>query len=248
MEMSDTAWLPELTGLIVDSEATQRIALEAGVPRERITMLPWGVDLSVFTSVGPQADLSTWDVPSDNTVLLTLRAHEPRYRTHDILDGFARFHALHGDVCLLLGHQGSLTQELQARATTLGVADYVRFIGTIDESDLPALLRAADAYISASEVDGTSVTLLQAMACGTPVVVSDTPGNTAWVKPGETGLTFATGDSADLAHQLEALVGLSPAGVELLTANAQMMVSQEANWQKNLPRLAAALDLPSPTV
>lgn len=247
MEMSDTTWLPGLSGLIVDAEATERIALAAGVPADRITMIPWGVDLSVFTPEGPQANLQTWNVPSSSTVLLSLRAHEPRYRIHDILNGFARVAALHPKSYLLVGNQGSLTYELQEHAASLGLGEQVRFIGTIDEVDLPALFRVADVYISASSVDGTSVTLLQAMACGIPVLVSKTPGNAAWITDGVSGLTFTTGDSADLADQLTAFLCLPPASIKLLTSTARTAVSRDADWQSNLPRLADALTGLTPT-
>jgi glycosyltransferase involved in cell wall biosynthesis len=56
--------------------------------------------------------------------------------------------------------------------------------------------------VSASEVDGTSVTLLQAMACGTPVVVSDIDGNRGWVTEGKTGRLFRTGDAGEQASAI----------------------------------------------
>ncbi|HEY7824606.1 MAG TPA: glycosyltransferase, partial [Acidimicrobiia bacterium] len=200
--MSDRSWLPELHGLIVDSDATARIATSAGVAPAAITFLPWGVDIDRFTPDGPHADLTRWGVPKSARTVLSLRAHEPLYRVLDILEGFARTSREATDLHLLIGHSGSLTDELRAHARELGIEDRTHFIGSLPEEDLPALLRVTDVYVSASEVDGTSVTLLQAMACGTPVLVSDTPGNTSWIQEGETGHVFQTGKAQDLAREL----------------------------------------------
>ena len=237
--MTDRGWLSELDALIIDSRATAELAIEAGVEPDAITFLPWGVDLEVFTPEGLAADLTRFAIPTTSRTLLSLRAHEPLYRTADIIDAFALMSKDFDDVHLIIGHAGSLTEELQQRATDLGIKDRTHFIGTIGESDLPELLRAVDVYVSASEVDGTSVTLLQAMACRTPVAVSDSPGNRAWITPGNIGALFGTGDVSDLAQNLQQT--LTQGETDALTAQARALVEQEANWQENLPRLARAL-------
>ena len=243
-QMADRGWLSELDVLIIDSRATAELAIEAGVQPDAITFLPWGVDLEVFTPNGPAADLSRSAIPTSARTLLSLRAHEPLYRTADIIDAFAQMAADFDDVHLIIGHTGSLTGQLQQQATDLGIMDRTHFIGTIGESDLAELLRAVDIYVSASEVDGTSVTLLQAMACRTTVVVSDSPGNRAWITPGYTGHFFATRDVSDLSRKLRQALAQTQGETDALTAQARALVEQAANWQENLPRLARALTGP----
>jgi glycosyltransferase involved in cell wall biosynthesis len=68
--------------------------------------------------------------------------------------------------------------------------------------DLPGFLRAADVYVSASSSDGTSSSLLEAMASGLYPVVSDITANRPWVEHGKNGLLFAVGDAASLAEAL----------------------------------------------
>ena len=239
--MSDRSWLPALQGLIVDSEATKRIARGAGVPPQAITFLPWGVDIDRFAPQGPAADVTTWGVPESAPTVLSLRAHEPLYRVSDILEGFAQTSQDSTDVHLLVGHRGSLTEQLQSEANELGIADRTHFIGPIAENDLPALLRAANVYVSASEVDGTSVTLLQAMACRTPVLASDTAGNQSWVQSGVTGHLFRTGDPQDLAEHLTRVALMDRESTEAMTEQAYALVRHKADWQANIHRLADAL-------
>lgn len=227
----ETAWLQRLDGLIVDSDATRAIAQRAGVPTDGITFLPWGIELRDFTLEGPTA-------PVDGRVVLSLRAHEELYRVGDIVEAFACVAEVVTDATLVIGHSGSLTPTLSARVADLGLADRVHFIGTIDEVSLAPLLRSAACYVAASSVDGTSVTLLQAMACGAPVVASDTPGNLGWVEPGVTGRIFATGDVPGLATAIiEALSDPDDASL----ARARALVEANADWSKNIARLERAM-------
>ncbi len=238
--MSDTRWLVELQGLIVDSEATALIAENAGVPTTRITRLPWGVDLSAFSPTGPKEDFTRWGVPTGAATVLSLRAHEPLYRVADIIDGFASIADSNSAIHLIIGHSGSLTDQLKRQAQQRNIHERTHFIGSVPESDLPALLRGTRLYVSASEVDGTSVTLLQAMACGTPVLVSDTPGNIAWIREGNTGHVFQTGNAQDLARGLNA--ALDDTSIDDQTQRARDRVLADADWSRNVSRLKQALE------
>lgn len=234
----DLAWLSGLEGLIVDSHATQEIAESSGLEAERITFMPWGVDLNTFTPSGPVMEPSTWGIPDGARIILSLRAHEPIYRVGDILRAFALTAPHFPDAYLLIGNEGSLTAELRREAHDLDVDNHVRFIGLVEEDQLPALMRSSHIYISASEVDGTSVTLLQAMACQAPVIVSDTPGNLGWVQHGVTGSTFTIGDPESLAQQLLASIACEHSETAM---RAREQVQKEANWSANLERLQRAL-------
>ena len=238
-QSTDLAWLPRLAGLIVDSTATQRIAIEAGMPAETITMLPWGVDLTMFTPEGASLDPTAWGLPPHTRLLLSLRAHEALYRTSDIIDAFSRIASNHSYVALLIGNAGSLTNELEQHVQGHRLDDRVHFIGRIAEDQLPPLMRGATAYITASAVDGTSVTLLQAMACGTPVIASSNAGNGDWVSK-ETGLTFDVGSIDQLAHALERILD-EPDQAQVRARAALRCVTERADWLANQGRLGEVM-------
>ena len=235
---ADLSWLSELDGLIVDSLSTRAIAMNAGLPAECITVLPWGVDLTLFTPEGVTQPPAGLGVAEGRRMLISLRAHEDLYRVGDIIEGFALMASQADDLDLVIGHSGSLTQGLRQRVGELGLGQRVHFIGSVPEPELPPLLRAAAAYITAAEVDGTSVTLLQAMACGTPVVASDSAGNLEWVTEAVTGRTFATGDPRSLADAIERTLQADPAP---LVAEALSRVRARADWWANISRLGAAM-------
>ncbi|MDP2013804.1 MAG: glycosyltransferase, partial [Actinomycetota bacterium] len=113
----------------------------------------------------------------------------------------------------------------------------VFFIASVDEGQVAELMRASVGYVSASEVDGTSVTLLQAMACGTPVIVSDSPGNLSWVSP-NTGFLFHVGSVTQLAAAVSQALTMD---VTRRTDAALALVRSRADWHANLSRLDTAL-------
>ena len=231
----DTSWLATLDHLIVDSFATREIALAAGLAASAITVLPWGVDLGAFTLDGPR-DAVIEQFAQGRPVIASLRAHEPIYRVGDIVSAFADL-ATGTDAVLVLGHRGSLTGELMAQVEALGLASRVLALGTVPEERLAHILRTVDAYVTASEVDGTSVTLLQAMAVGAPVVASATPGNLGWIENEVTGWTFPVGD----VPALKEAVSRELAAPRFTVTSARLLVEREADWSTNLPRLLHAM-------
>ena len=238
----DLAWLAQLSGLIVDSQHTREIALTSGLPVERVHIIPWGVDLTTFTPDGPPADITGFGVPAASTVIMSLRALEPLYRVQDIVLGFAQLASEIPDAHLVIGNDGSLRADLEDLVESLDLQDRVSFIGAQPEGSLPRLFRATDAYVTASEVDGSSVTLLQAMACRTAVLASNTPGNREWVIPGASGLLFEVADPADLAAALRRLLdnaGRDPATG--LGSGARKVVEERADWARNSTQLAQIL-------
>ncbi len=235
--MDELAWLGDLGGVIVDSVATAELLREADVDPARITYLPWGVDLEAFPAAQPLVTRASLGIPDEAKVILSLRAHEQRYHVGDVINAFAEVAAVNPEAVLVVGSTGSLTEDLERQCTSPLIHDRVYFIGQRTESEVADLLVLADAYVSASEVDGTSVTLLQAMASGTPCVVSDIPGNRPWIHNGRTGWLFALRDSAHLARAIHQELA-SPGST---AHEARIQVEAEADWLVNRNRLVTAL-------
>ncbi|SCZ65911.1 glycosyltransferase [Thiohalomonas denitrificans] len=105
---------------------------------------------------------------------------------------------------LLLAGEGPLRAELQAWAVALGVVDRVHFLG--NRGDIPDLLAASDLFVLASETEGLSCSLLEAMAAGLPVVATAVGGNPDLVEEGVSGRLVPVGDGAKLADALKQLV------------------------------------------
>lgn len=97
---------------------------------------------------------------------------------------------------------GPLQGALYRRCVQQGLDSIVKFLGGYNNSQVPSLLHDHDVNISASKSDGTSISLLEAMACGTFPIVSRIPANTAWIEDGKTGYLFGVGKADELANRV----------------------------------------------
>jgi glycosyltransferase involved in cell wall biosynthesis len=224
-----------------DCQAVKAKAVELGVPAERCVLFPWGVDLERFTN-GNYADLREWLGWRDKFVILSMRSWEPVYGVDVLVRGFARAARQIPDLRLLLLGGGSQERLLRNILSKNKVLDRVQFAGQISQKDLPDYYCSADVYISASHSDGSSVSLMEALASGLPVIVSDIPGNREWVTPGEQGWLFPDGDDGELAdcivqayQQRRALPGMGAA--------ARRLAEQRADWPRNFQKLLEAYQL-----
>lgn len=208
-----------------DANVTRDKAVSYGMNPEKTVVFPWGVNLNHFT---PKNSLIT-----DNCfTVFCNRAWEPIYGVDVLARAFVKVAAGRPQLGLLLlgsGSQGHLIRDILSNG---GVLEQVTFAGQINNADLPRFYQMADLYISASHVDGSSVSLMEALACGLPCLVSDIPANKEWVRAGQNGWLFRDGNVDDLAAKIaQALENrklLSQIG-----QNARIIAEERADWRKN---------------
>lgn len=225
------AALARASVVLTDNDAVTERAVALGASPDAIVQFPWGIDIAAFDAAGPDLRVSLgWD--ADAWVVGCTRQHEPLYDVETVLRGFGAFAVTMPQARLLLVGDGALSPGLQALAAQLGIADITAFTGALSYDRLPDVYRTLNTYVSASHVDGSSVSLLEAMASGVAVCVSDIPGNKQWVTS-QTGLSFPVGDSDALGRQLGAVAsGVAPDGrpVADLVARARELVEARADW------------------
>lgn len=169
----------------------------AGVPIDRIISLTNGVDAT-------RPPRSRHDLHDPACVLYVGRLH-PQKALDTLLRAFAHLRAqLSRPVVLRLVGEGPAHADLRALAADLGITDAVDFAGPHD--DVAHQLDRADTFVLPSRVEGLSNALLEAMANGLPVVVSDIPGNRTVIEDGRNGLVAPVDDPPRLADALERLL------------------------------------------
>ncbi len=228
--------------LVGDCEAVRQKAIAFGFPSVRIVIFPWGVDLDQYAP-GP-ADIDT-HLPGQFT-LLSLRSWQPVYGVDMVARAFIQAASLAPNLHLLLLGTGAMAAQIHAMLEGSPVISQVSFGGQVSQKDLPRFYRSANLYISASHSDGSSVSLMEALACGCPVLVSDIPGNREWITPDREGWLFPDGDANALADGMLKAARLAvtqPDVFSAIAAAARLKAEARANWDKNFLALLQAYEL-----
>jgi len=216
----------------VAGHLTDRI-VEMGVPREKVLTFPMSVPAEWFAAAAPTPD--DWD---DGIVIFNNRSLYPLYDVEALVRAAPRILAEIPDAKVLIAGDGPEGERLASLARELGVAERVRFSGSIPHNRMPGYLRGASVYVSTALSDGASVSLLEAMACGAFPVVADIPANREWIRDGENGFLFPPGDAEALAKKVVECLNRPDLRAGAREVNARI-IEQRAQWSSNIETLLA---------
>jgi L-malate glycosyltransferase len=214
-----------------DANVTRDKAVAYGMNPEKTIVFPWGVDLDHFSPEPDKGALNT-----EHFTLFCNRSWETRYGVDVLARAFVKVAQQKDNVDLILLGGGSQGPKLRQIFQSGGVLERVTFGGQISQTDLPHWYHMADLYISPSHVDGSSVSLMEALACGLPCLVSDIPANKEWVFGNQNGWLFRDGDAEHLAEKILAAMNQREKLLEIGRAS-RSEAEKRADWKKN----AAAL-------
>jgi glycosyltransferase involved in cell wall biosynthesis len=145
------------------------------------------------------------------------------------------------EIRLILLNGGSQAKCIRQILASGGMLGRVRFGGPVSQSALPRWYAMADLFISPSHVDGSSVSLMEALACGLPTLVSDIPANREWVREDENGWLFPDGNAEALAEKILAVVA-NRRKLARISFGARRTAEERADWSKNFPILLRAYE------
>ncbi|MDO9300254.1 MAG: glycosyltransferase family 4 protein [Anaerolineales bacterium] len=238
-------WMERVTSFVLrrstfftsDANVTRDKAVMYGMNPEKTIVFPWGVDLEHFK---PKLVLSavegTQHATRSTFTLFCNRSWESRYGVDVLVRAFVKVAQQNENVNLILLNGGSQGNAIRQILQNGGALDRVAFGGQISQTDLPRWYHLADLYISPSHVDGSSVSLMEALACGLPCLVSDIPANKEWVVDDENGWLFQDGDANALAEKILAAISQREKLPEI-GRSSRRVAEMRADWKKN----AAAL-------
>jgi glycosyltransferase involved in cell wall biosynthesis len=199
----------------------------------------WGADTGHFCPAEPAPGFG----------IVSLRNWEPNYNIDTLLDAFAQLLARRPDAGLRLELLGGGPDEaaLRGQAARLGLGKAVRFTGRVGDAAMVAAIQAARVSVTVPTSDATSVSLLESLACGLPVVATDLPANRAWVDAAQ---RVPVRDATALAEALGTLMD-DPALREALGQRNRALALQRASRQAQMAHMARLYeglrpDLPRP--
>jgi glycosyltransferase involved in cell wall biosynthesis len=240
-EADRNSWMKRITTYVLrnstlfvsDAKVSRDKAVAFGMDPEKTVIFPWGIDLRHFK---PLTRRSIKEI-----TLFCSRTWEEIYGLDVLAKAFVRVAASNPHVDLILLGEGSQGARIRQILMNGGVLDRVHFGGQIGQGDLPRWYHMADIYISPSHVDGSSVSLMEALACGLPCLVSDIPGNREWIVEGENGWLFRDGDADDLAEKILHAIK-NRRSFKKMAESARKTAEQKADWKKNFGKLLEAYD------
>jgi glycosyltransferase involved in cell wall biosynthesis len=185
--------------------------LMRGVREDRLSWIPCVSDGELFrrqsfTEASERSEFRrSHGVGEKDVVFVVSGKLESRKRPCDAIEALARSEET-GTRVWFLG-SGPLADLLQSLAVRRGVADRVHWFGFRNQSEMPAILQAADVLLHPSEEDPWPYSVLEGAICGCALLLSDKVGShTDWVQDAGTGLTFQCGDVSDLAKRMDSMI------------------------------------------
>jgi glycosyltransferase involved in cell wall biosynthesis len=222
--------------VLADSECTRRDLMELmGVEPERVSVLYPGVE-SRFQPVRDAETLNwvrnRYQLPG--RFVLGLSTLQPRKNFEGLIEAFSLLLAARGgepeiaDLDLVIGGgRGWMYEGLSSKVERLGLVERIHFVGFVGDDDLPALYSLASAFAFPTWYEGFGLPVLEAMACGTPVVAADNSSLPEVV--GEAGLLVDAADPGALAEALARL--LTDPGLEAQLATAGRRQARRFTWE-----------------
>lgn len=189
------------------SDSLRRVALGLGIASDRVRVVGNGVDVEKFNPLLRDEARRQLQLPAQGQVLVTVGALVERKGFHRVIELLPALRERHpGLLYLVVGGaspEGDRSAQLKQQVQALGLTDAVRFLGPLPPDQLRVPLSAADLFVLSTRNEGWANVLLEAMACGLPVVATDVGGNAEVVSGPELGTVVPFDDAAALQSAIE---------------------------------------------
>ena len=197
-----------------------------GFSDDRIVLVPYVVDNTWWTEKAAKTDReavrAAWQIPKRAVVALFCAKLQPWKGPLDLLEAFARANV--PDSYLVFAGDGPLRSSLERRTAELGLTDRVRFLGFMNQSQLPSVYCASDLLVLPSYYEPFGLVVNEAMLCALLVAVSNRVGaKFDLVRPGENGYVFPVGDIDALSAILKDILPDSEKQTRMGTAARRRM-------------------------
>ena len=206
---------------------------QLGIARNRISVYPMCIEKD-FLEAGRHREVR---LDSGPTTIISNRNLLPIYNVSLLIRAIPIVLKEEPDAKFFIAGEGRERKRLEKEAADLNVSSSVQFLGAIPHENMAGLLAKTDIYISTSLHDGTSVSLLEAMACGTFPVVTDIRSNREWVSDGVNGFLVPTEGEAVLAKRIVETIRNKKMIAEVCGKN-QKIIEQRADWEKMVKHIS----------
>jgi glycosyltransferase involved in cell wall biosynthesis len=197
-------------------------ALSIGASRDKVTVIPNGVNLNEFR---PREVFRN----RESKKIIFIGRLFPNKGIHYLVEAAPTILAKHPATEFIVIGRGPMETELRELIRRLNVEHAFKFLGIVPSAS--EIMRECDIFVRPSLTEGMPLTVLEAMACGLPIVASKIPGTCEIVKDGETGTLIEPGNVRQLSEAVIRLIEDKNYG-EKIRANAYEFVKNHYSWDR----------------
>lgn len=214
-----------------DSNTVRNACLQYCNQPEKIIVIQWGINLSLFPKrIDNHAE-------QKKITILSSRGFAPIYNIDTIIHSIPFVIKTHTNIKYLLKSQYERNFELEQIAESLDVIKYIDFVyGDIIYKKLIELYYTSDIFISVPSSDSSSISLLEAMASGLPVIVSDIPANHEWITEGWNGFIVPVRNPEKLAQAIIHMIE-NPDLMRLFGERNAQIIRMRADREKHMAHM-----------
>lgn len=216
---------------LANSEAVKNFYADTiGVRPEKITVIPNGIDIEYFDSVtsNPELKKSLNIKLNDFVVICVANLHHNKGHKY-LLEAFEEVYKNNKNIKLLLIGDEKEREDLKKQITGYSSKESISFLGK--RTDVPQLLKISDAFILPTLFEGMSNAIMEAMACGLPVITTDIPENRVLVENNINGLLVPIRDSSALIQTIRKM-GENPEIRKRLSEEAKITIKNSFSLEK----------------
>jgi glycosyltransferase involved in cell wall biosynthesis len=225
----DRKLISRTTRLAGNSRSVADFYRNLGVPAEKLAVVHNGIDLLSFPSGARESVRRELGISHQTHVCGFVGRLATQKRVLDLIWAFELIRVMHGDVVFIIVGDGPERAKLEYFTHRLEIGPQVKFLGHRD--DATRLLPAFDVFWLASDFEGLSNSIMEAMAAGLPVVASDIPPNRELVVDGQTGFLGPVGDRVAFAQLAERIL-LNPTLAQQLGSAGRERIAAHFSVEK----------------
>jgi glycosyltransferase involved in cell wall biosynthesis len=222
--------------IIVNSKAVCSEVLKCGAIKERLWLIPLGVDLERFSPATDDRKLKKELQIEDKYIVFTLKAHEQRYRIEDVINAASLALKQRQDIIFLIGGQGSLKPYHENLSRSLGISSHVIFLGRMPFEKLPLFYSICDVFVNPALGEGFGIVSAEAMATGKPVIAVRRYGSLDLVSDGVNGFLVDPRSPKQIAEKILWLIE-NPEEAKRMGLNGRKIVEEKFDIGKRIDRI-----------
>ena len=221
------------TRIVANSPGVREFYIRCRLPAEKIEVIANGVDTARPSRTTRGQLLAELNLPADSYLIGCVGRLWPQKRLKDAIWAADLLKVIRDDVHLLIIGEGPHGNRLKKFRDQVEIRDKVHFLG--QRADVPRLMPHFNVLWSTSAYEGQSNAIMEAMACGVPVVATDIPGTRDLIVPDRTGYLVPVGDRAAIARHTRRILD-DPGLADRLAKAARQRMHEEFSVEKMIAR------------